>query len=114
MERIIPSIMKVETAAPYGYCPTCASPGKSRERRPGGNDVCMSGHTYPSNASVQRSQASSEPVKETSRVENTREGICPSCNEQMRLSTANGIPVHVCMQHSVVMPLRDPETIHVQ
>lgn len=49
--------------------------------------------------------------KETSRVENVVEGACPSCNTQMRLSSANGIPVHVCMQHSVVMPLRDPEPI---
>lgn len=54
------------------------------------------------------------PEKVTSRVENTAEGKCPSCHEQMRLSSANGIPVHVCMQHSVVMPLRDPEKIDVQ
>ena len=33
---------------PYGYCPICGSPGKSRERRPNGNDKCHNGHTYPS------------------------------------------------------------------
>lgn len=56
-------------------------------------------------------QAKATPVKETSRVENLVEGSCPSCQQQMRLSSANGIPVHVCMQHSVVMPLRDPAPI---
>lgn len=34
--------------APYGYCPTCKHPGKTRERRPDGNDTCESGHVYPS------------------------------------------------------------------
>jgi hypothetical protein len=33
---------------PYGYCPACGAPGKTRERRPGGNDTCENGHTYPS------------------------------------------------------------------
>jgi hypothetical protein len=33
---------------PYGYCPICGAPGISRERRPGGNDNCSKGHTYPS------------------------------------------------------------------
>ena len=36
------------TEAPYGYCPTCGGLGRSRERRPGGNDRCENGHTYPS------------------------------------------------------------------
>lgn len=34
--------------APYGYCPKCGAEGYSRERRPGGNDKCAKGHTYPS------------------------------------------------------------------
>lgn len=33
---------------PYGYCPACGAPGKTRERRPNGNDTCENGHTYPS------------------------------------------------------------------
>ena len=36
----------VSTSAPYGYCPICAAPGVSRERRPNGNDRCKNGHTY--------------------------------------------------------------------
>ena len=36
--------------APYGYCPECGKPGKSRERRPNGNDRCPDGHCYPSAA----------------------------------------------------------------
>lgn len=32
----------------YGYCPRCAAPGKTRERRPDGNDTCENGHTYKS------------------------------------------------------------------
>lgn len=36
----------------YGYCPTCGSPGVTRERRPNGNDTCSNGHTYPSKDGV--------------------------------------------------------------
>lgn len=32
----------------YGYCPQCGAPGKTRERRPFGNDRCTNGHTYKS------------------------------------------------------------------
>lgn len=32
----------------YGYCPYCGEPGKTRERRPNGNDKCVNGHVYPS------------------------------------------------------------------
>lgn len=36
--------------APYGYCPIkgCNASGVTREKRPGGNDTCRNGHTYPS------------------------------------------------------------------
>lgn len=141
MERIIPDVMKQpqeaasvapekteaseninpmfeqERAAPYGYCPVCASPGKMRERRPDGNDTCEQGHKYASasalTAKPETAAPAPTPKKETSRFENVNEGMCPSCGQQMRLSLANGIPVHVCMEHSVVMPLRDPEPINV-
>lgn len=33
---------------PYGLCPICGAAGVTRERRPGGNDRCSNGHTYPS------------------------------------------------------------------
>lgn len=32
----------------YGYCPKCGAPGKSRERRPNGDDRCDNDHRYPS------------------------------------------------------------------
>lgn len=32
----------------YGYCPRCTAQGRTRERRPNGNDTCEQGHTYPS------------------------------------------------------------------
>lgn len=32
----------------YGYCPICGLAGITRERRPNGNDRCISGHVYPS------------------------------------------------------------------
>lgn len=32
----------------YGICPVCGAQGKTRERRPGGNDTCENGHVYPS------------------------------------------------------------------
>ena len=36
----------------FGYCPVCGDPGKMREKHPGGDDVCESGHRYPSSTSV--------------------------------------------------------------
>lgn len=38
---------------PYGWCPICGAPGKSRERRPNGNDRCEKGHVYPSASAAQ-------------------------------------------------------------
>jgi len=32
----------------YGYCPQCDAPGKIRERRPYGDDICANGHRYKS------------------------------------------------------------------
>ena len=32
--------------SPYGFCPRCGCKGKTRERRPHGNDSCFSGHVY--------------------------------------------------------------------
>lgn len=37
---------------PYGFCPTCGCHGKTRERRPNGNDTCALGHVYPSAKAV--------------------------------------------------------------
>jgi len=36
------------TTSPLGNCPECGVKGKSRERRPNGNDTCENGHVYPS------------------------------------------------------------------
>jgi len=47
-------------SAPYGYCPYCAAPGVSRERRPAGNDECEAGHTYPSSLALAESTVLSE------------------------------------------------------
>jgi len=49
----------------------------------------------------------------TARVENLKEGVCPICDETMKISKANGIPVYVCLNDSVVMPIRDPEPVTV-
>ncbi len=38
--------------APYGYCPICGKPGVQRERRLAGDDLCVSGHKYPSAESL--------------------------------------------------------------
>ena len=44
---------------------------------------------------------------ETARFTNEVEGECPVCKQQMTLSEANGIRVHVCLQDLVAMPLRN-------
>jgi hypothetical protein len=31
-----------------GYCPVCGCPGKAREKRPDGDDICKNNHRYPS------------------------------------------------------------------
>ncbi len=38
----------------YGYCPICGAKGRTRERRPNGNDKCENGHTYPSRGALRR------------------------------------------------------------
>ena len=37
---------------PYGSCPICGADGKSRERRPNGDDTCIKGHKYKSADSI--------------------------------------------------------------
>jgi len=44
----------------YGYCPKCSKPGKSRERRPNGNDTCEGGCVYPSADSVEKAVSDTE------------------------------------------------------
>lgn len=46
------TVDKILEKAKLGYCPKCGEPGKTRERRPNGNDKCVKGHVYPSNKSV--------------------------------------------------------------
>lgn len=48
-----------------------------------------------------------EKSKTTARAENTNEGFCPICGEQMRALVANGHSVLSCMDHAIVMPTRD-------
>ena len=44
---------------------------------------------------------------EEARVQNTIENACPICRKPYTLTEANGIPVQVCSDHAVVMPLKD-------
>lgn len=45
---------KPKADALYGYCPECYKPGKSRERRPDGDDTCVDGHVYKSSMALVR------------------------------------------------------------
>lgn len=45
---------KPKADALYGVCPKCYKPGKSRERRPDGNDTCVDGHVYKSSRALVR------------------------------------------------------------
>lgn len=36
----------------YGYCPYCGAAGRTRERRPRGDDECVNGHRYPSSEAI--------------------------------------------------------------
>lgn len=45
----------------YGFCPRCGAPGKSRERRPNGNDTCERGCVYPSMSSMATPIANVDP-----------------------------------------------------
>jgi hypothetical protein len=44
---------------------------------------------------------------EHARVENTDYGLCPLCKNEMKVSSANGIPVHVCLKDRHVSAMRD-------
>jgi hypothetical protein len=46
--KVVPTELKTPYTTIYGYCPICDSPSVSRERRPNGNDICLSGHTFSS------------------------------------------------------------------
>ena len=43
----------------------------------------------------------------TARFENVVENHCPVCESPMRRSEANGVPVMICPDHSIVMPTKD-------
>ena len=58
-------------SAPYGFCPICGSPGRLRERRLDGNDVCEKHHSYPSK------DALPEPLKQHDTTANSK----PSADE---------------------------------
>lgn len=47
----------------YGFCPKCGAPGKFRERRIDGNDICEKGHKYPSKSALINNKASA-PIKD--------------------------------------------------
>lgn len=53
-EPVVPAAPVGETSGPspvkypFGMCPICGAAGKTRERRPHGNDTCEAGHLYPS------------------------------------------------------------------
>lgn len=44
---------------------------------------------------------------ETARVQNVDVGKCPICKKVLRFSEANHIPVMVCDDHAIVMPIKD-------
>lgn len=48
-----------------------------------------------------------EASVEAARVENTEYGICPICQKSMKFSIAGTHQVLVCLEHSIVMPVRD-------
>lgn len=64
-------------------------------------------------APVAEEAGTHEQMKQTARVENVIEGTCPLCKRPMKLSEANGIPVHVCLDHSLVVPIRNQEILNV-
>jgi hypothetical protein len=66
-----------ERRTPYGFCPTCGSPGQFRERRLHGNDTCERGHTYPSRDAVPVGAACDGLKARTG--EGTMETFCDRC-----------------------------------
>lgn len=66
----------------YGRCPHCGADGKTRERRPDGNDTCANGHVYPSRLAVaagaKHGPASIDP--------HSCKNVCPSCGKVKQCS----------------------------
>lgn len=49
-------------------------------------------------------QAKAAPKRETARMENLEEGVCPYCHQAMTTTTAAGVPVWVCFSDRAVSP----------
>jgi hypothetical protein len=75
---------------------------------------CMLSPKEVMEAAVEQAAITLGPIKTTARVENIIEGKCPICKVQMSSSTANNLQVLYCPEHSLVMPIRDPEPLSVQ
>jgi hypothetical protein len=43
----------------------------------------------------------------TARFENVVENHCPVCEQPMRRSEANGVPIMICHDHAIAMPTKD-------
>lgn len=71
---------------------------------------CMRAQSQKMEAAVQKA-ANGGSKAVTARVENVREGQCPICHCAMQVSSANELPVLYCAEHSLVMPIRDPEML---
>ena len=56
-------------------------------------------------------EAKAEPKKVTARIDMSAEvagaGLCPECKGTMQRSMANGIPVLICEQHRIAIPIAD-------
>ncbi len=57
----------------------------------------------------ERAKLLTKPKPVTARLENTEEGICPYCKQQMVTSEAAGVPVWLCHADRAVSPKLNSE-----
>lgn len=71
-----------------------------------------------SEAAAKKVEATAAKQKLTARIDMSAEvagkGLCPECRQPMTASHANGIPVLVCEEHRIALPVADGEAPEVQ
>ena len=93
-----------------GKCPECGANGKSRERRPNGNDMCENGHVYPSAKAIIGTHFKYE-IDRRYPFEATADSVCPVPDGAVLCVWFSGCPPHQASSDEFRWFIRSAATI---